>query len=1129
MGKCIYQFRTRSKATPCPFVRPYEKKITAKTIKFSLLALPFMLTPNTFAQTQSELIYTETFSFTLTDIEFNESASIYGNAFTSTLVSQFKGQKVNLKDLQSIENQITAFYAQALNLKNIQVIVQLPQKGDGVVKVNINEPTASAPQSPAQAPRVEAVAFSGSITLDANSVLSIANAYTQKPYSLVNSLNLRKELKTLYSENNISATISIPEFDQTTGDLYIHIEEGIVQEYTDTSPAETLPAQEKNQKEKAEVVQPIQQPKQYEVSKNLFLLKPAPKNWKEPKWLTQPAKSKTSAKKKPQPKAQPKAKATEKTDKTTKPQNVVAVTTAVVTPTTLQSQENSTTPVKSTLQLNEDKSSAYGISKPRTTHEINLIYSEPRLAELSSKVSPIQAFAQRRNIWGTLKDKNLHVQNNTNNANAHFYGALKIGAKKDTNNEITNNANLNIQGSANVMNMTGHINANITKSNQEDLQVEEVKANLTQVDSEGNLLGFMNAKQFELGDIHFQTQPLLNTKSKGRGLMVTNKSVNTIRDPDNFKLTGNAPAGWDVEVYQNNFILDFQTVDTNGEYNFTALPLKLGENNFTIKVYGPNGEKREYTETYVLDSGKIKQGAFYYDIIATESSNSLYKNEEASNDDGLASLSMEYGLLNNFSVLTGAFAGDLYGEEQTAYTAGVRTKFLNTDIQADYIAQSDEATAYQLSLRRHLGKTADISINYKMYDGYLQKNNPIKSSYGVVANKEFAFEDAPSIHTQLAVNQQELLTGNNQTVFQNQIGTKLANFHITNALSATISDHIDNTYTGAFAVSYKPSSRYNVRAKTNYRISEETTKINQLTLGLNAHLNKTTTMRGDLTQTFDKGIDKTTLNSEVSWHLDNLNLGFNLGGDNQGNMNAGINLSTHLLPEDDSYSFNSSGIIQQNNVNTTLRAFLDANNNNQYDAGEKTLKDVVFKHKKQGYTARTNKDGLATLKGLKPHGEHIISVDLLSVRDIYIKPVHENINVANTSFQQSYIDFPMQYLGEVTGRIEYFENEMRRPMNGITMTLKNSKGEIVAESMSELDGYYTFTQVPTGTYTLMPLLPSELMKNTQPIQPLQVNINQKTLNLKVPNLQIYARIKTAEQLMDDAILNMQNEVSGTTP
>ncbi|PPR18960.1 MAG: hypothetical protein CFH43_00382 [Proteobacteria bacterium] len=223
--------KLKSKVQPCTFVRPYEKNITAKAAKFSLLALPFILLPNAFAQTNSETVYKESFSFILNDIEFNENATVYGTAFTETLIGQYKGKTVDLKDLQNIENQISAFYTQALNMKQVQIIVQLPQGNNGIVKIKIHEPNKRIPKEKIQGPNIEAVAFSGNITLEPNSILSIANAYTLKPYSLVNGLNLRKELKNLYSENGVSATISIPEFDPITGDLYIHIEEGFVEKF----------------------------------------------------------------------------------------------------------------------------------------------------------------------------------------------------------------------------------------------------------------------------------------------------------------------------------------------------------------------------------------------------------------------------------------------------------------------------------------------------------------------------------------------------------------------------------------------------------------------------------------------------------------------------------------------------------------------------------------------------------------------------------------------------------------------------------------------------------------------------------------------------------------------------------
>lgn len=1240
MGMQTNKQKVKSKVKPSTFVRPYEKNLAAKTAKFSLLALPFILLPNAFAQTDSETVYKETFSFTLSDIEFNDDASVKGTAFTETLIAQYQGKTVGLKDLQNIENQISAFYAQALNMKQVQIIVQLPQGNNDIVKINIHEPNKRIQKEVVQGPNIEAVAFSGNITLEANSILSIANAYTQKPYSLVNGLNLRKELKNLYAENGISATISIPEFDQITGDLYIHIEEGFVETLLEhpteiSSTDVTPPAPPKQSKP----VKPLsKQTASHEVSKNVFLFKPAPKNWVEPTWLTNPTKVKTATTKakaekkvkaapqsvsKPvnQPKESSVITTTSTQDVNIAPKTIInalpqayepetefketglgftltnrsdddllilelvvdgqarshsidayydymtdelfiplgSLSQSLNFPITVDSKQgtlngyflNPNNTFSLNAQTKEIKIQGKIIDYPKSglefsNHEIyatpeniqawfplelNLIYAEQRLEVTSLTELPFQAFAKRRNIWENLKnnartphiDAPKHVIERKLISKPHLYGALNVGATKDTNDDITNIANLNMQATADVLQMTGHINANINKDIHDNVEVEEVKATLTQVDSAGNLLGFMNATQFELGDVNFQTQPLLNTQSSGRGLFITNKSINAIRDPDNFSLTGNAPAGWDVEIYQNDLILDFQTVDTNGEYSFTALPLRRGENQFTVKIYGPNGETREYTETYYLGSGTLKQGEFNYDLIATESSSNLFENDETSKDDGLASISAEYGVFKNFSILTGAFSGDIYGEEQTAFTTGVRTALWNTDIQADYITQSNEANAYQLNLRRNLSPTADISLNYKAYDGYLQADNPTKSSYGITLNKNFMFEYMPNIQAQLSVDQEELLTGENRTVIQNQLGTKLSGFHLTNELNTTLRENVDPTYTGTFSVSYKPLNDYDLRARTNYRITEDEAKINQFTFGLNGRLNETTTIRGDLTQTFNKGLDTTALNSQVSWRLNKIDLGFNLGSDDQGNMNASINLSTHLLPENDSYTFKNSQNAGYGGVQATLKAFIDENNNNSYDAGEQTLEDILFQYKKRGRITRTNEKGIATINGLTPYADNIVSVDLLSVKDIYIKPVNENINIVGKPYQSGYIDFPMQYLGEVTGNIEYVEGNTRQPMSGLLLTITNQEGEVISESVSEFDGYYIFTEVPTGTYHIKPLLNSELKEDTLPIKPIEIKITKNQPYIDVPTLQITAKEQTATQVMDDALLNMQNE------
>lgn len=1231
-----------TRSIPCPFVRPHEKSLFRNKKSIALFALSLLSATQAGAQTNTYEVYSQEFSFTLNNIEYNENSSIQSSSFADKLLEKYQNKTVTLQDIQSIKNQIQGYYNQELSIPQIRIVMRLPNLENGVLGVSIQEPLKYQKKEPLNLPIIQAVQFSGNITINPQEVLAIANVYTNKPYSLVQALSLRKKLKELYGTKNISSSIDLPEFDSTTGDLYIHIEEGSRGVLALDKEKETSPSSLKTQN--SEIAK-------FEVSKDIFMFKPAPKNWQEPAWLTAPQKvvpTKTAPiqnidQAKPLKETLLKVKQGDKgkvsgkipTETIEKPiisqiqppigegfftassrertefikssdgftlvnrsdddllllelvidgyalNNAIAAyydytTDELFIPLGMLSEtlnfpmdinstqgqmkgfflspnntfyldgRNKTINIQEQAKLYPEAGLEFSNTEVYATPEIiqkwfpldvKMIYSEQRL-ELTSKTDlPYKAFAKRRNIWEQIKDKNKPNETDSSTqdlekkwlSNPHAYAALKQNFTKTQEDKYTSNSNINIQATADVLQMTGYINANISHQSSGAVKIDEVKATLTQLDSSKNLLGVLNASQVELGDVNYQIQPLLRTNSSGRGLFITNKAINAIRDPDNFILTGNAPAGWDVEIYQNGLILDFQTVNANGTYAFTALPLKKGENIFNVEIFGPSGEKKEYTESYFLGQDALKKGEFNYDFIATESSDNLINTEDALGKDGLVSLSAEYGLFENFSVMGGLFSGEIYNEEQEAITTGIRTAFWGTDIQADYITQSDEAKAYQLQVRRSLGKNTSVNFSYQNFSGYDLADNPTESIYATTLNKTFTFDYIPNIETQIRLEHEELLIGESRQNLKTKVGTRIGSLYLTNDLDVTYKENAEDLYSGTFSLTSR-FDKFDIRARTSYQLSPSNSSINQFNIGANGKVSKTLTMRGDMTQNFDKGLDTTAFNSQLSWKVKQADIGFNLGGTSEGDVTVGFNLSTNLAREESGYMFKNSQNAAFGGVQANIRAFLDDNNNLIYDENEEILPNVLFHYKKRGRVARTNDKGVASLKGLSPYVDNMVSVDLLSIKDIYIKPVNEQMNIIAEPNQAGFIEFPMRFEGEIGGIIEYSESDNLQPFSGVRLSLKNKQGEVVAKSLSEFDGYFIFTGVPMGEHTIH--INTEDMNSTSSevtvVKPTEIKLSKNMPYTDGYKLLVTAVNSKPSDIINQSLKNMQTEELQKSP
>ena len=75
---------------------------------------------------------------------------------------------------------------------------------------------------------------------------------------------------------------------------------------------------------------------------------------------------------------------------------------------------------------------------------------------------------------------------------------------------------------------------------------------------DGALLGLLQAREFSFGDIFTPQIPLISRSRAGRGVEISNFPLSRPSEFDRTTLHGELPLGWEVELYRNEVLLDFQ-------------------------------------------------------------------------------------------------------------------------------------------------------------------------------------------------------------------------------------------------------------------------------------------------------------------------------------------------------------------------------------------------------------------------------------------------------------------------------------------------------------------------------------------------------------------------------------------
>lgn len=116
-----------------------------------------------------------------------------------------------------------------------------------------------------------------------------------------------------------------------------------------------------------------------------------------------------------------------------------------------------------------------------------------------------------------------------------------------------------------------------------------------------DLLGPLKARSLALGDIAAPAQPLIADSLAGRGLVVSSRAPWRADLVDTVTLSGPLPAGWEAELWhEERLVAVTREGDAAGRWQFGEVPIRIGENRWVVRLYGPNGEVDEQVFTRLV-------------------------------------------------------------------------------------------------------------------------------------------------------------------------------------------------------------------------------------------------------------------------------------------------------------------------------------------------------------------------------------------------------------------------------------------------------------------------------------------------------------------------------------------------
>jgi len=595
-------------------------------------------------------------------------------------------------------------------------------------------------------------------------------------------------------------------------------------------------------------------------------------------------------------------------------------------------------------------------------------------------------------------------------------------------------------------------------------------------DAQGDLLGPLEATDFQFGDVATSSMPLGLRGQTGRGAYVTNRPFQNASVFEQIDLRGILPNGYEVELYRNDILVGSIAIAANDQYEFLAVPVDYGINVFRLVFYGPQGQRREEIRRVTVGDGRLAARQFEYDVSVVQRGENLLgvQGPNFTPIEGFgswqAAARLSYGLNANVTAVTSLAYFEEEGGSLAVATAGLRTGLGALAIRADGAFGIDGSTAIGAGIGgRILG--GGFSVSHFEYGGGFRDEIRINTRDPLRRATELDFNGniklvGQSMPIAARVRHAVFENGRSDTsaIFRNSF--RMPGVVMSNTMEYSRNASPDgpsfSQLIGSFDLNTLKRSRVQMRASVGYSLLQGP-EITNGSLQIAYQVDDRTTVTGQGFHSFQTGefgfgasavreFDKFTVAIDGSYAVEQrsysvaLRLGLSFGRD----------------PSRRKYFVGSPG--QASSGAVSLRAFQDMDGNGTFSAGDVPIKDAQFNVFNNN--AATDERGLARLTRLGNGNPVAVQVDVSSLPDIMMAPASRAVEIVPRAGRIHVMDFPIVALSEIEGTVVLEASEMARGVSGLRLQLQDALGHIVGTTRTERGGAYFFEQVKPGRFKL---------------------------------------------------------------
>lgn len=603
----------------------------------------------------------------------------------------------------------------------------------------------------------------------------------------------------------------------------------------------------------------------------------------------------------------------------------------------------------------------------------------------------------------------------------------------------------------------GYATALLFFSGNDDDKLSDLRLRLGRESPWGDVFGVPGLTSAWAGDVVGPSLPLLGGTS-ARG---ASASAFPLDRPDSFdqtRLEGDAPPGWDVELYRASELLAFTQVGPDGRYLFEDVPLLFGDNELIIVLYGPGGQRRELRQRYRVGAGMAPPGVLYWRAYAGERDRRLLSSllpERRDERAGERVYAAEADLGLSAWLTASAFSGRAPESQRVdspvrdSHGLGLRLSSTWAYVELDHARQARnslgrEGRGWSLSALTGLGGVS-LAARHERYDDFLSPRaarglTPIETYDQLRLSTSVPVPGLP-LSLSLTGERWQLANDSTERSTRAQLSFALAGVYLTQVLEQRDLDSGGSspaTRQRLWIPTAAVSVARDLRVSATARYDLERSELQQVLLSSNYRLDERTSLGVGLTRS--RGVDgERDYGASVSLARDFGpfwgSVSASRMADGEWFVGAGINFA---------FSFDRNGkpvlssrTLAQDGTADVL-VFHDRDGDGRFNARS----DVILpeaRMRTDGYARRdaaaTDATGWAHLTGLPTHRPVVLDVERDSIDDPFLAPAEGALRFVPRPGVAHQAQIPLVDTGTVAGELVAERGDERVALSAVVLDL----------------------------------------------------------------------------------------------